>query len=462
MGASHSPRRDRSRCNGGYTVNFDTPFFLSIFLPISLLLFLCIRNTAGRKWLMIVLSLVFCAFGSLSGAEILLLSSAVNYCCGLLLRKTGPKRLILTIGIGLDLLLLGLFKYTGALTGSIAAPLGISFFTFREISYLVDIFRCSRKDDRFSDFLLYVSFFPQLISGPIARYADFHSQIRTPDAQSMAAGLRRFVWGLGKRLFLAVPLAGITGSIFALEDGLSLALAWMGAVSCCLYIYLDFASYSDMAIGLGNLFGYGCPENFRNPYCAVSITDFWRRWHISLSSWLRDYVYFPLGGSRKGIHRAAVNKLAVFLLCGLWHGAGLNYLLWGAWHGLFAALETLNVLPKKPKYAAAARFYTLLVVGLGFVLFQSADLPSAGKVLWAMAAGGIGSTKAAVLLHRLADVRNLLVLGVGVLLCTPAEDLWKKRVTDCRILNAGAVVLLLACLIALSSGSFLPFLYAQF
>lgn len=419
-------------------MSFDSPFFLCFFLPITALVYTLLPNRM-RKWHLLGVSLLFCSFGSFTGAAVLTVNAACTY---LLCGRSGKGTKIL--GIILNLCLLSFYKYF--CPAGLMAPVGISFFTFRCISYLAD----GRKADSFSSFLLYAVFFPQLTAGPIARCHQF--LLNTPDAEEAALGFRRFLWGMAKKLLLVFPLSKIVVSAYS---SLNFSNAWLGALGYMLQIFLDFSAYSDMAIGLSQFFGVHAPENFNAPYLAVSITDFWRRWHMSLSHWFRDYVYIPLGGSRKGKKRAAFNKLLVFALCGIWHGNGWTFLVWGLWHGLLAAVETLY----PPKTSFLSRLYTLLAVCIGFVVFQADSLQQAFRILYFMV---IPSPAAPLIL----DLRQIVVLSAAVLLCFPV-DRWlhrqEEQVTWLKQLSYVLTLLLLVvCLGAIAANGFQPFIYAQF
>lgn len=465
-------------------MSFDSPLFLSVFLPVSVVLHSLIPNLRVRNALLLGAGLLFYSFGSLSGTLLLAVFVLVNYLWGLLLRKYAGSRLLLAVGVAGNLLFLAGYKYLAFFTGEVLGlpdsaagsrlvPLGISFFVFKCISYLVDTARsgsCGAK--RYCDLLLYVSFFPQILAGPLCRFPDFSEQLktRTVTAEGMAQGFRRFVFGFGKKLLLAYPLSRVSDGVFGFAGTLSAPLAWTGALCYMLLIYLDFSSYSDMAIGLGELFGFRSPENFRAPYAAVSLSDFWRRWHISLSQWFRDYLYIPLGGSRRGKPRAAINKVIVFTLCGFWHGAAWTFLLWGLWHGLFTALETLEVIPvKRLSHSAAGsvvlRVYTLLVVCLGFVLFRAPD-PGAAVGFFAAMLGGTGTPAAQVALRNLFGLREMTAVSLGILCSLPLRDrfdCWERETTWVTPVSYGAALLLLAVsLCAMAAVGFRPFIYAQF
>ena len=336
---------------------FSSAIFLFCFLPAVFLLY---RLPFGRRWqnaLLACASLVFYAFGNLHYVPLFLLSVLLNYATGLLLggRLQRSKPLI-ALNIVLNLGILCVFKYTDFLIGNANAlfgltlkpvglilPIGISFYTFQGLSYTIDVYRKPEEYSRsFLKLLLYISFFPQLIAGPIVRWGDIAAQIdeRVCTPEKTSAGIRRFLVGLGKKLLLADTAAIAADAIFAasLPDA---RLAWLGGICYSLQIYFDFSGYSDMAIGMGRMFGFSLKENFLFPYTADSIRDFWRKWHISLSTWFREYLYIPLGGSRCSRARAALNRLIVFFCTGLWHGANWTFVLWGLGHGL-AAVHALS------------------------------------------------------------------------------------------------------------------------
>ena len=326
---------------------------------------------------------------------LLLLSVLINYLFGLWLQSgKDHRRLAAGLAAAANLSLLGVFKYVDfiistinslsgadlALTG-IVLPIGISFYTFQGMSYVIDVYRHPEWGTRNpGKLLLYISFFPQLIAGPIVIYHDVADQIdrRELTPELTLSGLRRFILGLGKKMLLANSTGEIADAVFAMTaDQLDFRLAWLGAVCYTLQIYFDFSGYSDMAIGLGRMFGFRFLENFDLPYTAKSIKEFWRRWHISLSSWFRDYLYIPLGGNRKGAARTNLNKFIVFFATGLWHGANWTFVLWGLWHGLFSTLEGVGAIPKRLRESRLGHVYTMLVVILGFTLFRADTLADA-------------------------------------------------------------------------------------
>lgn len=461
-------------------MGFDSVFFISCLLPVGLILYWLIPGNRGKNVLLLLLSLLFYAFGSISALGLLLAAAVFNFFWGRLLRP-GRKGLLI-LGVGANLVYLFVFKYLHFFLNQVvglpsdlglAAPLGMSFFLFKAISFLVDTYR--RPDSAkgsFWDFLQYLSFFPQVTAGPITRHDQFAPQLasRRLTIPEAAAGIRRFIVGLGKKVLLCTTLAQAADGVFALEAGsLNLPLAWLGAACYLLQIYFDFSGYSDMAIGLGQALGFSTPENFRYPYAAASIGDFWRRWHLSLSFWFRDYVYIPLGGNRKGKYRTALNKVIVFALCGVWHGAAWTFLAWGLWHGLFSALESLGIVPvKRLSQSRGGRgvlhIYTLLVVCLGFVLFRAESLVQAGSIVGAMFAGFSFPAEATVAFYRLCSWETLGVLVLGSVLSLPVKPWLQKHLPDWTepLTYAGCLVLLALCMMKLAAGGFAPFIYAQF
>lgn len=467
---------------------FSSLLFLWAFLPLVLLLTLALPRRWHNGWLLLA-SLGFYAWGGVGYALLLLLSISFNYVCGLLLPRYG--RLPLLIGVAGNLLLLGFYKYANFIALNInglleftripaielppvALPLGISFFTFQAISYLVDVHRQTVAVQR-SPFRLglYISFFPQLIAGPIVRYHDIDRQIerRTLGWEQFSAGCRRFLIGLGKKVLLANTFAALADEIFALDPHtLDAGTAWAGVLLYSLQIYFDFSGYSDMAIGLGRLFGFELPENFNYPYIARTVRDFWRRWHISLSEWFRDYLYFPLGGSHGSNAQTYRNLLVVFFLTGLWHGASWNFVVWGLWHGLFMVLERQRWFPALPRLAQ--HIYLLLVVVLGWVLFRVAHFEQALAFYRAMF--GLNGWNNSGFAWSLYWNRELaLMLGIGLLACTPffrnayrkirlfLADGWSRKGLDLGLALYLYFILLYTNLHLVNS-SYNPFIYFRF
>ena len=419
-------------------------------------------GTRAKNICLLTASLLFYGFGRLADLPILVGLALINHLFGLFLCR---RRWVLALGVLLDLGALLFYK----LLCPASLPLGISFFTFQAISYLADAYRDpAQTSPRFLPLLQYLCFFPNLISGPLWKFKDMRPMLddRRTTPEAAAKGLRRFTVGLGKKLLLSAPLGLAVDAVYALDpSALDFRTAWLGAVCYALHLYLDFSGYSDMALGLGALFGFKLPENFDLPYLAVSISDFWRRWHISLSRWFRDYLYIPLGGNRGGTARTVANKLAVFLATGLWHGVSWTFVLWGLWHGLLSALETVTPL-KNTKRRWYGRIYALLAVVTGFALFRAGTLAQ-GFGLIAKLFTGFSLTAASTrLLASALTNQVLLALLLGLLISAGIPVRLSRRLdgkSGSETLRFGLTLLLLtACIAALASGSFQPFIYQQF
>ena len=481
---------------------FSSVTFLFLFLPLVLVATFC-GAKRYRNHVLFGASLLFYLWGE--GGYILLLLSSIlaSFFIGRWIEQsTGSRqKLLLGLGIAVNLLPLFIFKYlhftltalapifasAGPLplqTSSIHLPAGISFFTFQAISYLIDVYRkVAPAEQRLLNCGLYIAMFPQLIAGPIVRYHDIARQLirRTVSLAGFAGGAERFVFGLAKKVLLADPLGVQADHIFGLSTPeLSMGMAWLGALCFTLQIYYDFSGYSDMAIGLGRMFGFNLPENFRYPYVSRSMREFWRRWHISLSTWLRDYLYIPLGGSRKSSGRTLANLLIVFLLCGLWHGANWTFVLWGLWHGMFLVLERIIPLQQKSWFQQGMGWlYTTLAVLIGWVIFRSTSLTDAWQFLQIMAGGQ--SAGAAIPQEQLAaDTLLMTELICAVLLAVPLYPLLRKGATNLlqqvqgrntalvtvATVSLGRIslfsVLLYFVLITIAARAYHPFLYFQF
>ena len=470
-------------------MDLNTAFFLFFFFPAAVVFYLILPGTRWKNLLLTAASLVFYAFGQWQGIVILLLSFLVNYAAGALLRRGRWKKPVLAATLTLNLALLLWFKYLNLLVGTVgsllslpvpamsaAAPVGISFFTFKAMSYVIDVYRGGGTGG-FLDVLLYISFFPQVTSGPITRFGQFASRLRERpmDPEQMARGLRRFVVGLSKKLLIAGMVAEIADSAFALGSGAGAALAWLGAAAYTVQLYFDFSGYSDMAIGLGAVFGFVTPENFDHPYIAGSLREFWKRWHISLSSWFQDYLYVPLGGGRKGRARKCLNQFLVFLLSGIWHGANWTFLIWGAWHGVWTIAETcagdrLKSLQKSLPGRVAGHVYTLLLVCLGCVIFRAPSLSSALEMFRAMFVPAAPAAEAVLALERIAPA-SWLALAAGIVGSLPVAPWLAGRAGRLKELPrrclgavsyAAAAALFVICALAVSGGNFQPFIYNQF
>ncbi len=390
---------------------FSSTIFLFAFLPAVIVSYyvqrLLFQKRPGNA-VLLFFSYIFYLYGAAGFLLILLISTFTDYLLGLLIeRNPRHRRMWLSLSVCLNLGLLAYFKYANFMVGEINAvaehfglfsiewqhvvlPIGISFFTFQKLSYVIDVYRGkSRPLENVLDFALYVAMFPQLIAGPIVRFSHIRDQLRGRRESSgmFYSGIMRFCWGLAKKVLIANACGAVADVIFGLDFKLlDTKMAWLGAIAYTLQIYFDFSAYSDMAIGLGMFFGFHFPENFNRPYSAVSITDFWRRWHISLSRWFRDYLYIPLGGNRRGMMRTCSNMAIVCVLCGLWHGANWTFLFWGIYHGLFLVLERLTGIRDIPaeNFRFARRAITLFVVIVGWVLFRAEDISQATGFLGIM------------------------------------------------------------------------------
>lgn len=480
---------------------FSSTLFLFLFLPIVLGVYAVMPRALRNAWLLLA-SLLFYAWGEPKLVWVMLTSIVGNYAFGLWIDRVRGRpagKWVLALAVASNLSLLATFKYAAfgvrnldaLLEGlgveplpipEIVMPLGISFFTFHAMSYVIDIYRGDARVQRnFADLALYVTLFPQLIAGPILRYHDVADQLvqRQMSRPGFAYGLQRFILGLGKKVLIANTLALPADQIFGLPaDQLPLSTAWLGIICYTGQIYFDFSGYSDMAIGLGHLFGFQFLENFRWPYASRSVREFWRRWHISLSTWFRDYLYIPLGGNRGSELRTAANLMTVFVLCGFWHGAAWTFLFWGLYHGAFLALERtrwarwLERLPSPLQHG-----YALLAAMGGWVLFRAPDLPAALHYFAALSGGGSGAEAAAVEQFLTGDV--VLGLCAGVIGAVPTFDFlvartqrWLGRLPGSvagaargvgAVASVAALLLILAtCSVMLAAQTHNPFIYFRF
>ena len=469
---------------------FSSLVFLCIVLPVVLILHTAIGSLKVKNGLLLAASLLFYAYGEPVYVFLMLFSALYNYLFALLIGKKRSKT-VLVLAIIVNLGMLAVFKYTGFILDNvnlllgtaipvpaITLPIGISFFTFQAMSYVIDVYRDNVAVQRnYGKLLLYISFFPQLIAGPIVRYVDVAREIddRTVTFNRIAFGLRRFLVGLGKKVLISNAMAAAADYVFnAGAANINILAAWIGAIAYLMQIYYDFSGYSDMAIGLGKMFGFHFKENFNHPYIADTVQGFWRRWHISLSTWFRDYVYIPLGGNRKGKFRTVLNRIIVFFLTGLWHGANWTFVVWGLFHGFFLLLEEfLPFIKKLPK--VLRHIYTLLAVTIGFVVFRADSITEAGIFICRMFGGFDFSAAAMSFSLQALTPYFLFMLVMAVLCCGPFEKIAgrvqaledKETLTKTeQILQAltfaGAVLLLLWCLFRLAGGSYNPFIYFRF
>lgn len=461
---------------------FSSLTFLLFFLPAVFIVYYLIPvrfRTARNLWLLAV-SLFFYGMGGLRFLPLLLFVVLKDYLCGLLAAGNSRFR---KLGVALaavsSVFLLGYYKYAGLFTGTLSSfglpipvlevilPVGISFFAFQGLSYVIDVYRTPSLVQKNPLYVaLYVSFFPQLVAGPIVRYdavaADIHTRKET--ISEISAGLTRFCFGFGKKMLLSNAMGEITDAIWGYGSAfLPTSLAWLGAIAYTLQIYFDFSAYSDMAIGIGHMFGFHFAENFNYPYIARSVTEFWKRWHISLSSWFRDYVYIPLGGNRRGTAVQLRNLFIVWFLTGLWHGASWNYVLWGLWFFPFCVLEKYCLGNKKlPGILGWA--FTMLVFSCSLVLFRAPDVREALHYFGSMLGFGHGITVASAIYY----LREYWIEWIFCILAAmPIKPFLQQKLQGHRLLCQVAPMVLALILLGLSyiklvTGSFNPFIYFQF
>lgn len=465
---------------------FSSFSFLLIFLPLCLLCYFLIpkRLRAARNAVLLIFSLAFYFYGEPRGIFVMLLVILLSYVCALLIsrsERTGVRRLWLAVSVVGSIGLLCYFKYTAMAASTlqrlfdssvsvpeIIMPIGISFFTFQSVSYVADVYRGDAPVQKNPAYVaLYVSLFPQLIAGPIVRYGTVAAEITARDESldGVYEGLRRFVIGLSKKILLANTFGAVSETLFGLT-GRSALIAWTGAIFYALQIFYDFSGYSDMAIGLGRVFGFHFLENFDYPYISRSITEFWRRWHISLGTWFRDYLYIPLGGNRRGLPRQILNLLIVWGLTGLWHGASWNFALWGLYFAVILILEKLFLkkwLDKLP--SVIGHLYALFLILVGWVIFNCTSLSSLTVYLRDLFRfGATASSDWGYLLYLLRQY--WLELLFGLLFCLPLVPQIRKRYSHkawyAPLTGLGLFVLLLLCLVRLTGSTFNPFIYFRF
>ena len=468
---------------------FSSMIFLFVFLPIVIFVYyVLLRKTEYRNYWLLFASLGFYTWGEPLYVFLMLFSILSNYLLGLWMDRTpnpGQRRLILILTVAINLLILFYFKYwnffvrnLNALLGlalpvrQIRLPIGISFFTFQAMSYVIDLYRRTTPVQKNPCYLaLYISFFPQLIAGPIVRYSTIEQQIgsRSITLDSFEDGVCRFLQGLSKKIILSNVMSITAERVFSLavHQELSVATAWLGALAYTFQIYFDFSGYSDMAIGLGKMFGFTFDENFRHPYISRSVSEFWNRWHISLGQWFRDYVYFPLGGSRVTQKKLIRNLAVVWLLTGIWHGAAWQFIVWGVFYGVLITLEKCTGFPKKAQNPAAIAIYsifTLLAVVIGWVLFGAADLQSALYQLRAMF--GIGATGVWDPLAVFTVREYGLHFLIAACFSTPLPGLLVKNWTKNAVYDVAKacayMAMLVICVSYLLMNAHNPFIYFNF
>ncbi|MEG0308849.1 MAG: MBOAT family protein [Clostridium sp.] len=473
---------------------FTSTIFMFVFLPAIITTYFLIPEKY-RNILLLLASLFFYAWGEPKHIVVMLISILINYYFGYKVHENAEnskkKRNSLILAIIANLSMLMFFKYGNFIVNNINnilglvrvnqqininpihLPIGISFFTFQGLSYVLDVYKNEAKVQKnIYNLALYISLFPQLIAGPIVRYQDVADEIekREVTTEKFAAGIKRFVIGFAKKILIANQLGLVADKIFSIEiAGVPTSVAWLGVICYTMQIYYDFSGYSDMAIGLGKIFGFTFLENFNFPYISKSITEFWRRWHISLTTWFRDYVYIPLGGNRKGQARSYINLFIVFLLSGLWHGASWNFVFWGVYNGGFLALEkagfgkVLNKLWKPLRH-----IYTMVIVMVGWVFFRIEDMGNAVEYLKHMFI-----YEAPTNLHYMnlyINPKIILVLIMAVILSAPILKYMKSgiyKVIGDKVVynvatNVGIMALLIICLIVLAGSTYNPFIYFRF
>ena len=481
---------------------FSSPIFLFLFLPVVLTACVLLPGTKARNLFLLFASLFFYAWGEVEFILLLLASTAMNFALGLWVdrcQKPAKRKLAVAIAVIVNIGLLAFFKYANLIIATLNSllnvvgvsplnvphvplPIGISFFTFHALSYVIDVYR--RKWPATTDprnVALYIFFFPQLIAGPILRWSSIGPQLlqRSMYRDVFADGIRRFVGGLAKKVLIANTVALPADQIFSLSaKELSAPDAWFGLLCYTLQIYFDFSGYSDMAVGMGKMFGFTFLENFQFPYISQSIKEFWRRWHISLSTWFRDYVYIPLGGNRVSEWRNHLNLVTVFFLCGLWHGASWTFVVWGLYHGFFLVLERTRfgaIQAQCPK--PLRHLYTIFVVMMGWVLFRAATFTVAGNFFQAMF--GLNHAPLAQPLARYTTSQVVCAIALGILFSGPLwswiKDAGSRQLqaspTQSRlviqILGSAIEILLITALFVVSaswlaSGTYNPFIYFRF
>lgn len=477
---------------------FSSIIFLFCFLPLVLVGYYLLPLHSLRNAWLLLLSLTFYAWGEPLLITVMVVSMLINFTMGLTIERLRLgcwAKTILVLGIVGNLSLLGYYKYVGFIIEnynfladwfglprfkptSVLLPLGISFYTFQGISYLVDVYRRDVRATRNPlHLMLYISLFPHQLAGPIVRFRDIANQLasRRVTAENFRTGAMRFTRGLAKKVLLANVVAATADAIFAQPvSELIWSVAWLGVICYTLQIYLDFSAYSDMAIGLAGLFGITFAENFNYPYAAQSVTDFWRRWHMTLSQWFRDYVYIPLGGNRRGPIRTYFNLCVVFLLCGLWHGASWTFIVWGAYHGLFLALERAGLgrlIEERSRFIR--HFYTLLAVMVGWVFFRSDSSAQAQAFLGAMF--GLGAFSSVVYpLTIYIDPMLITVMVVSIAVSLPLTGIairgsvavesavWLRIALAGMGRMAAVCSLIIVCGVRIVGGSHNPFIYFRF
>lgn len=460
---------------------FSSMIFLSIFLPSVVLIYFIVKKNLRNHFLLIS-SLLFYAYGEPRYLAIMLLIIILNYIFGILVSTEKYKKLFLLISVIVNLSFLVYFKYLNFFIKNInnyfpviissldvVMPIGISFFTFQSLSYVIDVYR--KEVEVCKDIYklaLYVSFFPQLIAGPIVKYHDIQKEIdtRNESFQNIYEGLKRFSFGLGKKIIIANTVGQVANNIFSLEITIiDYKIAWMGILCYSLQIYFDFSGYSDMAIGLGKVFGFHFLENFNYPYISKSITEFWRRWHISLSTWLKEYLYISLGGNQKGNIRTYINLSIVFLATGIWHGAKWSFLFWGVWHGIFIVLEKIIKIEHNPSILKRilGHIYTILIFVIGWVFFRSENLNYAFEYIKVMFGLKVNKVIGFSVMYYL-DNKVIAIFFIAILISTGIfrNFLYSDTKLKLLVFNSLSLLIVAISMILIAVSTYNPFIYFRF
>ncbi|MCQ2460102.1 MAG: MBOAT family protein [Ruminococcus sp.] len=465
---------------------FSSPVFLFIFLTAVCIFYRIIPTVTAKNVLLLIFSIAFYTYGEPKAIVLMLISILMNYFFGLAMKPENKARKgVLAVSVAANLIMLGIFKYAAfsaemlnklpfvsVAVPKIALPIGISFYTFQAMSYVIDAYKNPKYiQPKIYKLALYITFFPQLIAGPIVKYYDIAEQIdnRSCTPEKTARGIRRFIIGLSKKLIIANTMALAADYVYGLDiSKLSVPLAWLGAVSYLFQIYFDFSGYSDMAIGLGAVFGFEFRENFNYPYISQSMQEFWRRWHISVSTWFKEYLYIPLGGNRKGKTRTALNKLIVFFCTGLWHGASLNFIVWGLINGMFLLLESYKIIRTEKMPKILRHIYTMLAAILAFVFFRADNLTDAVRFIGRMFVPNGNSEQTAMFMQQLTPM-YIVMLVMAVVFSMPVIRKANEKLSSGKYAEkadicgyAVSFVLFLICVITLSSASYNPFIYFRF
>lgn len=463
---------------------FSSAIFLQLFLPITFILNCCVKKEYSNT-LLLFASLFFYAWGEPVLVLLMISSIVSNWAFGCMIGKWEgkKKKTVLILGIIYNLAVIGYYKYSVFLISlinslvhyevfpkpQITLPIGISFFTFQAISYIIDVYRGETETSpKLVNTALYISFFPQLIAGPIVKYKDIIRQIeeRVITGSNVAVGFKRFIYGLSKKVLISNVLGLCADTIYAFDiTQIDCRAAWIGGVAYTFQIYYDFSGYSDMAIGLGKMFGFDILENFKYPYLSKSISEFWRKWHMSLGSWFREYVYIPLGGNRKGIARTYINLIIVFFLTGLWHGADISFIIWGLYHGLFSIIERLGLEKRLNKRKIISVLYCFFIVNLGWVFFRAETTFFALRYIARMLLPW-RHTELTVPTWNYMDSKTVFIgicafLGMGVIKRIVPER-WADKWRDSIIEAVYCICLLILSLASIASDTYNPFIYFQF